>query len=341
MEKHPKILRVETGLISSLSIDGESSADNYLDYGVYTHVPRWWRRIEEALRLDIYLALRAKSLENQYDIIWAGSEKVGIPLSFMGVKKPLVVIAHHMESFLKAKLAQTTGIAQKWAGIGYISNESKEFFTNHLTIPANRLFQYESAKYLDKVTATEANTTGPIMSIGVAKRDYVTLISALAELEGYETELFVSSKFGDKLTGDLNIAIPAWVHFTNFVPESELFKYYQHARFVVIPLKKTTHNGAGISVALEASAFGKAVIATKTGGMSTFVKDGETGILVPPYDVEAWRKAIQKLWHEPDLAYQMGQAGRRYAESHFNPAKVNFNISAFMDKLYQDAQKKQ
>jgi len=292
------------------------------------------------LRLDIYLALRTKLIESQHDIIWAGSEKVGIPLSFMGIQKPLVVIAHHLESSMKARFARATGIAKRWAGIGYISNESKEFFINDLGVPTNRLFQYESAKYLHKAAIANTATDGPIMSVGVAKRDYITLISALAELEEYATELFVSSKFGDELATSIDTTIPAWVHLTGFIPEEELLRRYQRTRFVVVPLEKTTHNGAGINVVLEAGAFGKAVIATKTGGMPTFVKDGETGILVPPYDTKALRNAIQKLWTEPDLAYQMGLAGRRFIETHYNPEVVNSNISTFLDTIYVDSQRK-
>ena len=339
MNKRPHILRVETGLISPSGIDQESSAD-ILDYHVYARVPRWWRRLEELLRLDLYLALRAKSVESRYDIIWAGSEKVGIPLSFLGIQKPLVVIAHHVESPLRAKFVRATGIARKWAGIGYISNENREFFINDLGVPARRLFQYESAKYLHKAAIAKTATDGPIMSAGVAKRDYPTLISALAELEGYETELFISSKFGDKLTHRIDGNVPAWVRFMDFTPEDELMRHYQRARFVVVPLERTTHNGAGVNVVLEAGSSGKAVVATKTGGMSTFVKDGETGILVPPHDAQALRNAIQKLWMEPDLACEMGLAGRRYMEAHFDPEVVNSNISAFLDQTYADVQKK-
>ncbi|MBI3244729.1 MAG: glycosyltransferase family 4 protein [Chloroflexi bacterium] len=329
--KYPKVLRVETGLMSSQS--DEASSD-MLDYRVYACVPRWWRRLEELLHLDIYLALRARAAQHRYDIVWAGSEKVGIPLSFIGLRKPLVVVAHHLESPAKAELVRMTGIAKRWAGIGYISNESRDFFVRQIGIPAGRLFQFESAKYLSKVTPTEKTSDGPIISAGVAKRDYATLIKALADLPGYETELLVSSKFGDKLKSNIKINIPEWVCFTDFMPDDELMKHYERARFVIVPLESTTHRGAGINVVLEAAAFGKAVIATKTGGMSTFVKDGETGILVPPYDVEAMRSAIQKLWTQPGLARQMGLAGRCHVEAHFDPVAVNSNITAFLKKIH-------
>lgn len=329
MNLAPRILRVETGFIPEASRQADA-----LDYQVYAHVPRIWRRLEEKLRLDLYLSLRAKSMSKDFDIIWAGSEKVAIPLSFLRLKKPLVVIAHHLESAPKARLARATGIAKKWAGIGYLSQESYNFLAKDLGVPEDRLFQYESAKYLRKVLPSDTPGDGPILSAGVAKRDYLTLLRALEGLPGCETELFVSSKFGDKLAGQVHHTIPDWIHFMGYLPEVELLKHYQKARFVVVPLERTNHNGAGINVVLEAAAFGKAVIATHTGGMPTFVKHGETGMLVPPSDVQALRQAIQQLWEQPVLAHQMGLAGRRYIEANYDPEVVDANIITYLNRVY-------
>ena len=44
--------------------------------------------------------------------------------------------------------------------------------------------------------------------------------------------------------------------------------------------------GFGIAV-VEAMAMGKAVVATTTGGLPEVVAQGETGLLVPPGDVES------------------------------------------------------
>ena len=120
------------------------------------------------------------------------------------------------------------------------------------------------------------------------------------------------------------------------IPSSleELLRRYHHARFVAVPLEDTTHSGAGINAVLEASALGKAVIATNTGGMRTFVKDGETGILVPPGDAGAWVDAIRLLWTQHQLANRIGEAGRRYIQARFSPAKVGSRIDSLLDRLY-------
>jgi glycosyltransferase involved in cell wall biosynthesis len=324
-------LRVESGKLF-LQDTADDSLTDLVDVDART--PRWWRKIEEKLRLDVALALQAKRVENQCDIVWAGSEKVGIPLSFVGLHKPLVVIAHHMSSPKKAQFARAAGAVKKWAGIGYVSDESRDFFVDYFGVEPDCLFQYETAKLLDSYTSQGPVLDGAIMSTGVAKRDYGTLIAALAGLPECEAQLYVSSRYGDKLMRHAEVPIPQNVHLMGWVSDEELIERYRNARFVAVPLEATTHSGAGISAILEASAMGKAVIGTDTGGMHTFVKDGETGILVPPNDVQAWQNAICTLWTQPQLAHEMGLAGRRYMESRFNPHVIAAAIRARMHALH-------
>lgn len=69
--------------------------------------------------------------------------------------------------------------------------------------------------------------------------------------------------------------------------------------------------------ALEAMASSRPVIASRIGGLSDVIVDGETGYLVPPGDQEALRQAIESLLADPDLRARMGQAAkRRTAEFH-------------------------
>lgn len=292
-----------------------------------------WHRLEALTHLRVHLALQAKRAAHQCDVVWAGSEQVGIPLSFLNLRKPLVVVAHHMESRPKAQMARLGGVVRRWDGIGYVSDESKRFFREYFNVPDVSLFQYESAKFLRRGAAPLHASTGPIVSVGVAKRDYPTLIAALTELRGYDTEIYATSKFGAALDRRFMADLPTWVRSMSWIDDDALLPRYRRARFVVVPLRRTTHNGAGVNAVLEASALGKAVIATRTGGMATFVKDGETGILVPPHDVPALRNAIRSLWAAPELAERLGRAGRRYVEQRFDPNVVDDNIVAFLDNL--------
>lgn len=73
-------------------------------------------------------------------------------------------------------------------------------------------------------------------------------------------------------------------------------------------------------VVLEAMAQAKPVVASAVGGTPELVVDGETGVLVPPGDVDALARAIAALLEEPERAKRMGEAGRTRARDTFSMA---------------------
>ena len=103
---------------------------------------------------------------------------------------------------------------------------------------------------------------------------------------------------------------------TTFPPNVVVLKNWPH----VAVMRAWKHSLAGVvpsiwpdpcpSVAMEAMAVGKPVIASRVGGLPEIVADGETGILVPPADPQALRAAISRLIDDPALAASMGAAGR-------------------------------
>lgn len=74
--------------------------------------------------------------------------------------------------------------------------------------------------------------------------------------------------------------------------------------------------GLGVSV-LEAMAAGKAVIASRVGGLAELVMDGVTGLLVGTGDVEGLAGAILKLAGDRALIGEMGRKGRERVNESF------------------------
>ncbi len=64
------------------------------------------------------------------------------------------------------------------------------------------------------------------------------------------------------------------------------------------------------TVILEAMAAGKPVVATRSGGASEMVLEGETGFLIPTRNVEEGFLALEKLIQDQSLREQMGERGR-------------------------------
>ena len=75
--------------------------------------------------------------------------------------------------------------------------------------------------------------------------------------------------------------------------------------------------GFGIAV-VEAMAMGKAVVATATGGLPEVVVQGETGLLVPPGDVESLAATVVSLLRDESRREQMGRCGRARAQERFS-----------------------
>ena len=74
--------------------------------------------------------------------------------------------------------------------------------------------------------------------------------------------------------------------------------------------------GFGIAV-LEAMAMGKPVVATTAGGLPEIVRDGETGLLVPPDDPDALARAVIRLVQDPLQRRKLGEGGRDRVAAHF------------------------
>jgi glycosyltransferase involved in cell wall biosynthesis len=90
------------------------------------------------------------------------------------------------------------------------------------------------------------------------------------------------------------------------------------------------YEGLPVSV-LEAMASGRPVIATKVGGTDEAVKDGVTGLLVPPADPTALAQAIRRILDEPILAQRLAAGGRDWVRCEFR-AEI---VAARTMEIYQ------
>jgi L-malate glycosyltransferase len=79
---------------------------------------------------------------------------------------------------------------------------------------------------------------------------------------------------------------------------------------------------------LETMSFGKPVVATRVGGVTEIVRDGETGFLRRLGDVRSMAKAVRQLADNPELAARMGEAARVRAEQEFSSQK---SVQQYLD----------
>lgn len=85
-------------------------------------------------------------------------------------------------------------------------------------------------------------------------------------------------------------------------------------------------------VAAEAGAFARPVVASRVGGVPEVVLDGETGLLVKPGDARELATKIRWLLENPEIARQMGVAGRERVFANFSQEKmVSELVTLFSD----------
>lgn len=118
-----------------------------------------------------------------------------------------------------------------------------------------------------------------------------------------------------KLTESLERAgVAQHVEFAGHVTFEKIVSYYQSGTVCVVP----SHYESFGNVALEAMACGKPVVASNTGGLTEIVRDGETGLLVPPQDPAALANAIKTVLANPPQAAVWGENGRRRVQTNFS-----------------------
>jgi glycosyltransferase involved in cell wall biosynthesis len=88
------------------------------------------------------------------------------------------------------------------------------------------------------------------------------------------------------------------------------------------------------NVVLEAMASGRAVIGAEVGAITSAVRQGETGLLVPPRNVEALAAAIDALATRPRWHVELGARGRRVAEREYDVRQCAARFAQLVESAY-------
>jgi glycosyltransferase involved in cell wall biosynthesis len=100
--------------------------------------------------------------------------------------------------------------------------------------------------------------------------------------------------------------------------------------FTVLPSRAYETFGKSI---VESYASARAVIASDLGSRRELVRDGETGLLYPVGNAKKLAEAIGCLTSYPDLAREMGMAGRELVRSRYTPEGHYSNLLFLYERL--------
>ncbi|MBI4281316.1 glycosyltransferase family 4 protein [Candidatus Uhrbacteria bacterium] len=161
----------------------------------------------------------------------------------------------------------------------------------------------------------------------VERKGIDLVIEALKKIKMVETKFRPMSDFVYVIVGDgperknyelriRNYGLP--VLFVGAVPDAELSAWYDACDVFIMTPRKIGPDVEGFGlVYLEANAFGKPVIGSRTGGVPEAVLDGETGLLVDEGDVDGIAPAIARLFSDDVLRKKFGEQGRARVEKEF------------------------
>jgi glycosyltransferase involved in cell wall biosynthesis len=91
-------------------------------------------------------------------------------------------------------------------------------------------------------------------------------------------------------------------------------------------------------IVLEAMAFAKAVVATRSTGTVDVINDGENGFLVPPRSPEMLAQKMKWVLERPDIGSAIGKAARETIKDKFCVEKTIPSMEEFYLQLYHHKQ---
>jgi glycosyltransferase involved in cell wall biosynthesis len=166
-----------------------------------------------------------------------------------------------------------------------------------------------------------------VLTVGrlVEKKGHDTLLraAAVARDRGHDFRLRIAGEGAEwsalqRLVHALDL--DERVTFLGPLSEAEIRREYERADLFALACRELENGDRdGIpNVVLEAMAHSLPIVSTLCGGISEAVEDGESGLLAPQEDVEAFADLLTRLIAERELRERLGAAGRERALTRFD-----------------------
>jgi glycosyltransferase involved in cell wall biosynthesis len=135
------------------------------------------------------------------------------------------------------------------------------------------------------------------------------------------------------LVEKLNLESQVEVRFNTSYQDTA--RFYSMADLVVVP---SIWFETFCLIGIEAYSHATPVVATRTGGIKDWCKDGETGYLVDIFDEDALASRIDQLLDDPEKAKQFGLNGYQRVQEHYSEDIYYRRLRALYEKVIQDGQ---
>ena len=194
------------------------------------------------------------------------------------------------------------------------SQMERSLYSERFGVPIDR-FSFMRWGVAPPIARPGARTIGMpyVAALGGEARDFATLCEAARRLPHIAFVLIVRPS---SLEG---VAVPDNVTVHVNLPFADAWSLVWHAAAALIPLRsEQTPNG--LVTLVGGMHLGKAQVVTASAGLSDYVEDGKTALLVPARDSGAFAAAIERLIDDPTLREGIGERARAFAAVHCSEA---------------------
>ena len=174
--------------------------------------------------------------------------------------------------------------------------------------------------------ASPAERPPVIVAVGrlVEKKGFIHLIEACHRLvqddRSFRCHIIGEGEQEEELQGRIAaLGLANVIKLLGPCPQRETIQHIQKATLLAAPciVGKDGNRDGLPTVLIEAMALGTPCISTDVTGIPEIVRDGVTGLLVPPADVPALAGAMQLLMSDPLLRVRLAERARSLVESDF------------------------
>jgi glycosyltransferase involved in cell wall biosynthesis len=230
-----------------------------------------------------------------------------------------VVHAHWLPSALVARLTGKPYVLQVWGTDVEVARRMPAPWrplvraATFVVAASENLAEAAHALGATRVEVIPSGVDVPPEIVVPTEPPHVLFVGRLSPEKGVHEFLAATEGLPRVIVGDgpLRELVP---EAKGFIPPAQVDAAYDAAAIVAVPSRR---EGYGMT-AREAMAHGRPVVATAVGGLRDAIRDGETGLFVPPGDAAALRAAVERLLGDPALRERLGVNARADAEARFS-----------------------
>jgi glycosyltransferase involved in cell wall biosynthesis len=270
------------------------------------------------------------------DVVYCLDADMGLPLAGAfrrAASRPKqAVFLHNLDrprGRLAAKLVRAADTVNLFCSC---CSSQLEFVQEWLKVSPDRTFllrEHLDNRFFTPGPPTPGKTRPVVASVGLERRDYVTLAAATRDLD-IEVRVAAWSAFARKQSKTFPAEIPANMIIRSYQPK-ELVQLYRDANVVVVSMLPNKY--AGITTLIEGLACRRPVVATRTRGLVDYLTPPGGISVVEPGDSAAMRAAIVRLLEHPEEALAQAQTGYESVERLYDFDRYIETIASRLESL--------